>query len=141
MGSLRHIVLFLLTISFIPAYAESKLPNDKDGWHRLGDQLAECSAVYNVAATLKESPAQGTSSYRELANNALIAGMYSTEHAGLSDSYLESVYTSKFNSWNGTIKDKKQAGKVFTKADQCLSETLTLQNQLVGTLREQSAHK
>jgi len=143
MGPLRQVVLFLLFLfTIVPAYAETKLPDsDKNGWHQLGDRLAECSAVYNTAARLKEGPAQGNSSYRELANNALIAGMYSIERAGLGNNYLESIYSKKFSFWHAAAKDKGRTGSLFAKADQCLSETLPLQNQLVGILREQSAHK
>lgn len=144
MKSLRHSMLFLLALwATAPVHAESTLPNDSDknGWHQLSDMFAECSAVYNLTATLKDAPAQGNSSYRELANNALIAGMHSTNRAGLDENYLESAYSAKFNLWQESIKDKAQVAKLFTKADQCLNSSLSLQNQLVGTLREHTAHQ
>jgi len=144
MKSLRHSMLFLLALlATAPIHAESTLPNDSDknGWHQLSDLFAECSAVYNVAAKLKNAPAQGNSSYRELADNALIAGMHSTTRAGLDENYLESTYSAKFNLWQESSKDKAQAAKLFTKADQCLKDSLSLQNQLVGALRGHTAHQ
>ena len=116
-----------------PLHAEPPLPaaDDKQGWNRLVDLFAECSAVYNLAATLRESPDTGDITYRELANGALIAGLYSTHRLGLSDSYLESIYTVKFNQWQPAVNNG-----LLAKADQCLADSLVLQNQLVGDLRE-----
>lgn len=121
-----------------PLHAEPPLPaaDDKEGWSRLIDLFAECSAVYNLAATLRESPDQGGMTYRELANGALIAGLASTQRLGLSDSYIESVYTVKFNQWQSGAKDG-----LLAKADQCLAESLTLQNHLVGDLRQHANHR
>lgn len=139
MKQLRTAALFIITcLAVSPLHAETTLPapDNREEWNRLVDLFAECSAVYNLAATLKEAPAKGGTTYRELANNALVAGIYSAQRLNLSDSYLESVYSVKFRLWQTTADDKGQAGKIFTKVDQCLSDSLAIQNELLGNLRE-----
>ena len=145
MNTLHHAVLVLLAVVAVtPAHAEMKIPvnSDKEGWRQLTDQFAECSAVYNVAATLRESPEKVGTTYRELANNALVAGSYSAQHVGLSDSDLEAIYTQKFEQWQKTAaQDKAQAGKLLGKAEQCVKDTLATQNQLITILREPASPK
>jgi hypothetical protein len=138
MKPLRTATLFLITcLAITPLHAETTLPapDNREAWNRLVDLFAECSAVYNLAATLKEAPDKSSTTYRELANNALIAGIYSAQRLGLSDSYLESIYSVKFGVWQTTANDKSQSGKILNKADQCLSDTLAIQNELLGNLR------
>lgn len=139
----RFAALLLLACTTTGLHAEPSLPADdnKEEWNRLVDLFAECSAVYNHAATLKEMPAKGTATYRELANHALIAGLFSAQRLGLSDSYLESVYTVKFARWEKSTLDKTQANDVLLKADQCMADSLALQVQLVETLRDQTSAK
>lgn len=141
MKSLRTAALSLVTcLAVTPLHAETALPapDNKEEWNRLIDLFAECSAVYNLAATLKEAPDKSSITYRELANNALIAGIYSAQRLGLSDSYLESIYSVKFELWQ-TTANKGQSGKVLLKADQCLGDSLAIQNELLGNLREHPA--
>lgn len=144
MKPLRQAVLVLFAFYIAaPALAEVKLPvdGDKSGWQKLTEQFAECSAVYNIAASIKESPEKGGPTYRELANNALVAGSYSAEKIGLGDSELESLYTQKFDLWNSAAQDKSQSSKILNKAETCMTDSLAIQNQLVDILRGHKAGK
>jgi len=144
MKSLHTAALFLITcITITPLHAESTLPakEDREGWNRLIDLFAECSAVYNIAATVKEAPEKGGATYRELANNALVAGIFSAQQIGLSDSYLESIYTVKYRLWEASTTDKTQAGSLLAKAEQCIADSLATQDELLGTIRDHSAQK
>lgn len=133
--------LLVSTITTPLHAADLPAPADQEGWNRLVDLFAECSAVYNLAATLKASPQRADTTYRELANNALVAGVYSSQQIGLGDNYLESIYTVKYNLWQPLTSDKAQAAKLLVKAEQCMSDSLAMQNQLVSDLRGHSAHE
>jgi len=143
MKSLRITLCALLACGItMPLHAASiPAPDDNEGWNQLVDLFAECSAVYNLAATLNAAPPQADTTYRELANNALVAGVYSSQKIGLSDNYLESIYLVKYNLWQPEASDKKRAPRLLGKAEQCLVDSLAVQNQLVSDLRENSANK
>lgn len=138
---LAAFTLFACTL-FPTAYAETPLPksDDKAQWLQLGQLFAECSAVYNLAATLKEAPDNGPAPYRELANSALVAGISATEHAGQTVAHLEAAYSAKYALWEKRLK-KMGKSSVLSRADECLAESLTQQNQLVGTVRTPTAAK
>ncbi len=135
--------LFFACLACAPLHAEPSLPasDNKAEWNRLTDMFAECSAVYNIAATFKETSAKAGVTYRELANNALIAGMYSSQMLGLGDSHLESIYSDKFNVWEAVAKDKTKSGNILGKAEQCVAESLAMQNKLLDKLRENTSSK
>lgn len=143
MKSLHTVVFALFICTLFPAaYAEtSSLPQsgDRDKWRQLGQLFAECSAVYNLAATLKEAPDNTPTPYRELANSALIAGIYSTEQGGQTVTYLESFYKMKYDEWEQSLQGN--TSKLLSRAQKCLDESLALQNQLVGTVRTPTAAK
>lgn len=144
MKFLRHASLALLACTlFSLAHAEGSLPevDNKEAWQQLAHRFAECSAVYNLAAVIKETPDNESSSYRELANQALVAGLSSSERAGLSDAYIESIYSVKYSLWENRLTDKKQNGALLNQAQQCLKETLDSQNILVGSVRTPTAAK
>lgn len=134
----RAAPLLLLISTITPSYAAPSIPDsaDKEGWNSLIDQFAECSAVYNIAATLPDIPEQGPAAYRELANHALVAGSYSAQRIGLNDSYLESIYSVKFSHWQVLANDSAYPAKLLEKTRQCLAEWHPLQNELVGDLRK-----
>lgn len=125
-----------------PAHAEVLLPadGDREKWHEFIDMFAECSAVYNIAATIKSGPGQPvTGSYRELANNALISGMLSAEKSGLNEDYLESIYSVKLGLWQHTVKVPAQRDQLFVKADYCITTALPYQSAIIATLRNNPA--
>lgn len=140
MKPLRLAASLLLLFSAIPPSqaAAPNLPDDSDreGWNRLVDQFAECSAVYNIAAASPKVHQKGPADYRELANHALVAGSFSAQHIGLTDNYLESIYSVKFAHWENIAKYGSQPGKLFEKVDQCLADWLPVQTHLVGALRQ-----
>jgi hypothetical protein len=135
-----YALLMGLLLTAVTAHAAVELPadNNKEKWNEFVNTFAECSAVYNLAATLKTAPEQGsTSTYRELANGALIAGIMSAEKLGLREDHVESIYTAKFNQWQNVIKDKSKHSQLFDKADQCVSTMLPYQNVIIESLRGQ----
>lgn len=141
----RHLaVLALLVTTLNPAaHAEASLPEsgDKEGWQNLAHLFAECSAVYNLAANLAQAPQKGPAPYRELANSALVAGIFSSERAGLSDTYIESIYSVKYGLWQESLREKAKHAALLGRAEQCINETNAYQNQLVGTARTPTAAK
>lgn len=144
MKPLRSAILFLFTCyAMTPLCAEARLPadNNREEWNLFIDMFAECSAVYNLAATLRESPEKEKTSYRDLANHALIAGLYSAQKLGLGENYLESIYSVKFRNWEKSLKDKKQAEKLLTKAEHCIVDSLPLQEQVIENLRKRKPAK
>ncbi|HEY0634631.1 MAG TPA: hypothetical protein VGE00_04535 [Gammaproteobacteria bacterium] len=143
MKPLSLAALALCTCTLLPmAHAETSLPpsSDKAKWRQLGQQLAECSAVYNLAATIKEAPDHGPAPYRELANNALVAGISATEHAGQTIALVESFYKMKYDEWEKSLQ-KGERDALLKRAQTCLDESLELQNRLVGTVRTPTATK
>jgi hypothetical protein len=131
-----------LLLAGYSAAAEVELPSDnnKEKWNEYLNTFAECSAVYNLAATVKTAPEQGTTgSYRELANNALISGIMSAEKLGLHDDYVESIYTTKYGIWQKVVNDKARRGQLLEKADLCVSTALPYQNLIIQSLRNQSS--
>jgi len=139
----RSILMGLLVAGFA-AHADVKLPadNNKDQWNNFINSFAECSAVYNLAATMKVAPEQGTTvTYRELANNALVSGIVSAEKIGLHEDYVQAIYSTKYGMWEQVKKDKAKSGELITKADDCVKNTLPYQSIIIESLRKQTASR